>query len=99
MALTAVPSEVTLTLHPLTAPTPTSPNAAVVLDLAIACAGSAPVGSEHLLWALFNAQDYQPRVLGRPPCCRFPPAPAPAPTPACTHRQHPSLPAWHTPAH
>ena len=49
--------------HALTAPTPTSPNAAAVLNAAIACAQPGPVGSEHILWALFNVPEYSPRIL------------------------------------
>jgi protein-tyrosine phosphatase len=55
--------EYTPVAHALTAPTPTSPNAAAVIDAAIAYAEPSPVGSEHVLWALFNVPGYSPRIL------------------------------------
>ncbi len=51
--------------HPLTAPIPTSPNSAAVLDVAMAAAGASPVGSEHLLWALFNVEGAQAWRAGK----------------------------------
>jgi len=49
--------------HALTAPTPTSPNAAAVLDVAIACARPSPIDSEHVLFALFNVEGYSPQIM------------------------------------
>ena len=50
--------------HALCAPVPCSPNTAAVLDVAVACAHPSPVGSEHVLWALFNVEGYRPRIIG-----------------------------------
>ena len=50
--------------HALCAPVPCSPNTAAVLDLAVACAQPSPMGSEHILWALFSVEGYSPRIIG-----------------------------------